>query len=198
MKFRSIVLSLVCVVFITSCGSFTPALIKGGEIPPGTVLVIGKFVVDPPWYLNDAKPKPGEGKLSIMTGITNDLSIVVKEDKIYTTDINLHTPLYDVFYYPLTPGTKYIRHSQVLKPIGEHRSGATVFDVLKLYKNIKLTIPKKAKAVYIGTIIYKHDGERIRSVTVRDEYKKALRDLAKMKIPSLRSRDVVKKLAKVK
>ena len=198
MKFRTIVLSLVCVVFITGCGSFTPELKKGAKIPPGMVLVIGKFVIDPPWYLNDAKPKPGEGKLSIMAGITNNLSTVVKEDKIYKTDINLHTPLYDVFYYPLPHGTKYIRHTQVMKPIGAHSSGATVFDVLKLYKNIKLNIPKKAKAVYIGTIVYKHDGERIRSVTVRDEYRKALRDLAKMKIPGLRSRDVVKKLAKVK
>lgn len=197
MNFRSIVLSLVSIVFITSCGSFTPALKKGAEIPPGMVLVIGKFVVDPPWYLNDAKPKPGEGKLSIMTGITNNLSTVVKEDKIYTTDINLHTPLYDVFFYTLPRGSKYIRHSQVLKPIGAHRSGATVFDVLKLYKNIKLNIPKKAKAVYIGAIVYRHDGERLRSVTVRDEYRKALRDFSKMKIPGLRSRDVVKKLAKV-
>lgn len=202
MYFRSIFLSLVCVVFITGCGSFSPALKRGEEIPPGMVLVIGKFVIDPPWYMNDTKPKPGEEKLNIMAGITNDLSIVVKENKIYKTDINISTPLYDVFYYPFPPGTKYIRHAQVMKPIGAHTSGAirgaTVFKVLKLYRNIKLDVPERAKAVYIGTIVYRHDGKRLRSVAVRDEYRQALRDLAEMKIPGLRNRDVVKKLAVVK
>jgi hypothetical protein len=197
MNIRTVFVLLICIA-ATACGSFSPALNKGEQVPPGKVLVIGKFIIDPPWYLNNDKTKTGEEQLNIMAAMTNDLSKKVKENTIYTADVNIDATLYEVFYFPLPPGTKYIRNSQVMNPVGQRHSGAVMFDVLKFYRNIKLDIPSRAKAVYVGTIVYKHDGKRMISVAVRDDYTEMLHDFAKMKIPGLKPADIVKKIAVVK
>ena len=75
-----------------------------------------------------------------------------------------------------------------------------------LYGDVKIVVPSKAKAVYIGTIVYQHDlkntkpnrfGYPSQRVVVRDEYDKAMADLAAMKIPGIAPKDVVKRLAVV-
>ncbi|HAR45291.1 MAG: hypothetical protein A2X56_06440 [Nitrospirae bacterium GWC2_57_13] len=202
MKLRSRVLFLVGLVFFAGCGSFTPPLQTGQEIPAGKVLVIGKFMIDPPWYLKGSKPEPGEKQenmQNIMVAMTRDLSKKVKENTMYRADMNLDVTLYESFYYAIPPGTMYIRNTQVMKPTGwTNAMGATMFDVLKFYRNLKLDIPANAKAVYIGTILYKHDGKRMLSVTVQDEYGQMLKDLPRMNIPGLKSGDVVKRLAVIK
>lgn len=206
MKSKLIIAFAVCVALVTACGpGFTPALNTGEPIPPGKVLVVGKFVLEPSWYTAKEKAKYGkkygQEKLFIKVGMTKDLSKPVKEGKLYLPDEAISPALNEAFFYPLSPGTRYIRHGQVLKQKGHHWSGANagapVYDVLNLFKNIKITVPANAKVVYIGTIIYKHDGKRLRAARVRNEYGKARRELATMNIPGVRSRDMKKRLAKV-
>ncbi len=197
MKYKSAFLLLAGAVFVAGCGpSFTPALNKGETIPQGKVLVIGKFIIDPP------KTKPGEETLEIKVGMTFDLSQQIKEGSLYSPDEAIAPLLNEVFYFPLPAGARYIRTAQVMKVIGHQvagpAAGMPLYDDLKLYRNIKLDIPANARAVYIGTIIYKHAGKRAVSVTVHDEYDQALLDLSRMKIPGIKSSDVVKKIAAVK
>lgn len=202
MNLRSSVLFLACLVFLAGCGSFTPPLQMGQEVPAGKVLVIGKFMIDPPWYLRGKKPEPGEkpeNMQNIMVAMTRDLSKELTEKTFFKADMNLDITLYESFYYAIPPGTMYIRKSQVMRPLRwTNAMGATMFDVLIFMRNVKLDIPANAKAVYIGTILYKHDGKRMLSVSVQDEYGQMLRDLPSMKIPGLKSGDVVKKLAVIK
>jgi hypothetical protein len=61
---------------------------------------------------------------------------------------------------------------------------------LMLYGDVKIVVPEKAKAVYIGTIEYKHDLQRqteqvrlpVEASVVRDEYDSAMASL-RMHIP---------------
>ncbi len=193
---------LCCVMFIPGCGpSFTSALEPGNEVPAGKVLVIGKFAVDPP-FESSGKKKKDDAPLDIQIGLTFDLSQTIKEGALYSPDEAISPILYEVFFYPFPPGIRYIRTGQVLKVIGYHSGGPAagkpLYEVLRAYKNIKLDVPSHAKAVYIGTIIYRHDGNRIVSVAVRDDYSQAMQEMAKMKVPGLKAGDVVKKLATVK
>jgi hypothetical protein len=66
-----------------------------------------------------------------------------------------------------------------------------------MLQNIKVTLPAKARAVYIGTITYKHNGKKATEVTVRDEQEEAMQALAKMRFRGVGPKDVVKKLAVV-
>ncbi len=84
--------------------------------------------------------------------------------------------------------------------------GGVDITYIMLYGDVKIVVPAKAKAVYIGTIEYRHDlkntkpnkfGYPPKKVVVKDEYEKAIAELAAMKIPGISSKDVVKKLAVV-
>ncbi len=60
-----------------------------------------------------------------------------------------------------------------------------------------LHIPDNVKAVYIGSIVFRHDGKRTTGVQVRDNFKQATKDLAAINIDGISSKDVVKKLARI-
>ena len=77
------------------------------------------------------------------------------------------------------------------------KRGQPFFEVLNLYRNIKLDVPANTMAVYIGTIVYKHDGKRAVSVSVQDEYDQAMRELSRMNVQGLKPGSVVKRLAVV-
>ncbi len=68
---------------------------------------------------------------------------------------------------------------------------------MRILPDAEIDIPAGAKAVYIGTFVIEHDGNFSRKVTVKDEYKAALKALKKQNIPGIGPKDVKKKLAKV-
>jgi hypothetical protein len=176
---------------ILGCGSFVEPLVKNGAVPEGKVLLIGKVNVSPHF----GKVPEGE-RDDIMMSINDDLNRSVNSiDDAIDPDVG------KVFYFPLSPGTKYIRVGQVMVPNGGHTLSRgyarQTYDVLRMLRNIKITIPAKARAVYIGTITYKHNGEKATEVTVRDEQEEAMQALSKMHFRSLGPKDVVKKLAVV-
>lgn len=193
--------SLFFAVLAAGCGpSFTPALEPGFAIPEGKVLVVGKVVLSPPF---DAigKKKIDKEPFEILMGTTFDLSQQIEEGAMYRVDEAIAPIIDSVFFFPLPPGVRYIRSGQIFKVIGHNmarpKAGQPIYEVLRVYRNIKVDAPANAKVVYIGTIVYQHDGKRTTSVTVRDEFDHAARELGKMKIPGLKSSDMVKKLAVV-
>lgn len=183
---------------LAGCGpAFTPALNKGDAIPAGTVLAVGKVVLEPA-FETIGKRKVDDEPLEATLGLTFDLSREIKDGELYSASEALSPAVNETFFFPLSPGTRYIRSAQVMKVVGHHISGPSAgmptYEVLRMYKNIKLDIPATAQVVYIGTIIYRHDGKRLVSISVRDEYDNAVRDLGKMKISGAKGA-MVKKLA---
>lgn len=192
---------LFIMVVVAGCGpSFTETLKKGDNIPAGKVLAVGRIVLEPS-FETMGKRKVDDNPQEIQVGLTFDLSEQIKEGALYSPNEAISPVVNETFFFPLPQGTRYIRTGQVMKVIGHHISGPAagmpLYEVLRLYKNIKLEIPGKAPVVYIGTIVYHHDGKRATSVSVRDEYENAVRELAKKKIAGIKSNDMVKKLAVV-
>jgi hypothetical protein len=192
---------LLLMVVVAGCGpSFTEALKKGEDIPAGKVLAVGKIVLEPP-FETMGKKKADDDPLEIQVGLTFDRSEQIKEGALYSPNEAISPAVNETFFFPLPQGTRYIRSGQVLKVIGHHingpAAGTPIYEVLRLYKDVKLEIPGKAQVVYIGTIVYHHDGKRATSVSVRDEYENAVRELTKMKIAGLKGNGMVKKLAVV-
>jgi hypothetical protein len=192
---------LLLVVIAAGCGpSFTEALKKGESIPEGKILVVGRIAIEPSFETSGQK-KADDDPLQIQVGLTFDLSVQVKEGALYSPNEAFSPVVNETFFFPLPQGNRYIRSGQVMKVIGYHINGPArgtpIYEVLRMYKNIKLEIPGKAQIVYIGTIVYHHDGKRVTSVSVRDEYDSAVRELGKMKISGLKGNGMVKKLAMV-
>lgn len=69
--------------------------------------------------------------------------------------------------------------------------------VLYLTGDVKLTIPDDVKAVYVGTLVYYHNGQEATRIEVRNEFATAMTHLAKWEIPGIRPEDVVERLAQV-
>lgn len=181
----------VMLPFFFGCGSFVKPLSTGEAIPEGKVLLIGKVIVSPKF----GKVKEGERDY-IMMSMNDDLN-----RSINSIDDAIDPDLGSVFYFPVSPGVKYFRVGQIMIPSGVRAApggdSRTTYDVLRMPRNIKVTIPAKARAVYIGTITDKHNGEKVKDVSVRDEQEEAMQALAKMRFPGFGPKDVVKKLAVV-
>lgn len=184
------------------CGpSWTPALQKGDAVQSGLVVVMGKIVIDPIWFTkNDIEKQDGKMP-NVRIGITYDLSQEVSEGRLYFPDEGILPTLGEIFYYPLTPNKRFIRSGMVFKVKGHHMAGMNAgqayYDVLNLFRNVSFEVPPNAKAVYIGTIVYKHDGKHARAILVRDEYEEASRELEKMKFSGIHAGDLKKRLAVV-
>jgi hypothetical protein len=180
----------VLVLLFPGCGSFVQPLLKGEAVPEGKVLMIGKVNVSP--HFGKATKEEWD---YIMMSMNDDLSRSVN-----SIDDAIDPAIGKVFYFPVSPGTKFFRVGQIMIPSGS-RAGVggprTTYDVLRMLRNIKVTIPAKARAVYIGTITYKHNGEKATDVTVRDEQEEAMQALAQMRFRSVAPKDVVKKPAVV-
>jgi hypothetical protein len=195
MKLRHLIAMFVfasALVGSTACSSFSPMLKKGEAIPEGKVLIIGKITVDPPMYKPGERPDPDEHQAVVLIGLTNDLSKPYVEGEFNVPDEALDPFPEDLFYALLSPGVRYIRYGQVRKPVVF--LGHAEFEVINFYRNIKLEIPARAKAVYIGTIQYKRNGKKALSVSVRDDYEQAMREFAAMKVPGVKPGDVVKRI----
>ena len=195
--------ALIAMIGIAAgCGpSFTPALQKGEAVQSGMVLVMGKIVIDPVWFTKKDIEQQGGEIPNIRIGMTYDLSKEATEGKLYYPDEGVNPILSEFFYYPLSPGNRYIRSGMVFKVKGHHMvgvaKGQAVYDVLNFFRNIRFEVPPNAKAVYIGTIVYKHDGKHATAILVRDEYSEAVQELEKMKMPGIRAGDLKKRLAVV-
>jgi hypothetical protein len=184
------------------CGpSWTPALQKGEAVPSGLVLVMGKIMIDPIWFTKNDIERQGGEIPNIRIGITYDLSKEATEGKLYYPDEGINPILGEFFYYPLSPSKRYIRSGMVFKAKGHHMAGMNAgqayYDVLNFFRNISFEVPPNTKAVYIGTIVYKHDGKHATGIFVRDEYGEAAQELEKMKIPGIHAGDLKKRLAVV-
>ena len=200
---KNVFLALIAMIGIASgCGpSFTPSLQKGEAVQSGKVLVIGKIVIDPVWFTKkDIEQQDGEIP-NIRIGMTYDLSKEATEGKLYYPDEGVNPVLGEFFCYPLSPGNRYIRSGMVFKAKGHHMAGMNAgqayYDVLNFFRNISFEVPPNTKAVYIGTIVYKHDGKHATGIFVRDEYGEAAQELEKMKIPGIHAGDLKKRLAVV-
>lgn len=180
----------VLVLLFPGCGSFVQPLLKGEAVPEGKVLMIGKVNVSP--HFGKATKEEWD---YIMMSMNDDLGRSVN-----SIDEAIDPAIGKVFFFPVSPGAKFFRVAQIMIPSGS-RAGVggprTTYDVLRMLRNIKVTIPAKARAVYIGTITYKHNGEKATEVTVRDEQEEAMEALAKMGFRSVAPKDVVKKPAVV-
>jgi len=190
MKIKSTYVLAVLILLFHGCGSFVQPLLKEEAVPGGKVLMIGKINVSP--HFGKATKEEWD---YIMMSMNDDLNRSVN-----SIDDAINPPLGKVFYFPVSSGTRYFRVGQVMIPSGS-RAGVggsrTTYDVLRMLRNIKVTIPANARAVYIGTITYKHNGEKATDVTVRDEQEDAMQALAKMHFRGLAPKDVAKRLAVV-
>lgn len=213
MKRLFLVMTLLCSLVSSGCAPFRSSLKEGESLPSGKVLLIGAVALDPPVEQGDFVHHDvmGASKGVMRVALTRDLSQKVDVNSLASLSIEeaLLMKMKESSFIPLQPGVRYIRlgivdlssrASRLTMPAGPSGSaGFKGIDVSSLYlvRDLKLDLPEGVKAVYVGTIIFKHDGTKATGVKVRDDFKQALKELAAMKIDGLSSKDVVKKLAHV-
>lgn len=177
-------------------------------VPPGHVLVIGKIVLDPavqqgPLNYVDV----WDSKETVNFVVTTDLSRPVDHDAMIkiAPDELLFAGNGTTSFVPMPPGTRYLRHGSyaiyavcsvyAIGPQGGCR--AMDSEQLDLFENVRITVPADAAAVYVGTIVFEHDGANGTRTYVRDDFRTALAELDAMGIPGIDSRVVSKQLAEV-
>jgi len=210
---KLLVTMLCCLLAVAGCEPFYGSLKEGEALPEGKVLLVGAIALDPPVEQGrivsiDVR---GASRGVIRFALTNDLSKKVNPQAPMpiSPDEVLLMKLKGLSCIPMQPGTRYIRMGMldkssqysILAPPGPNgvSTGFKGVDVssLRLVGNLKIDIPDNVKAVYIGTIVYRHDGKRTTGIQVRDDFKQATKDLAANNIVGISSKDVVKKLARV-
>ncbi len=208
--------------FLFSCSSapFREALDKGAAPPPETVLLIGKITIDPLLEQGNIAVQAVHGthKGVIKMNFAADAAEPLDKEAFvpFSATEQMDWSFTKTSFIPVPPGTRYARLGTFMLDsrrytYGVARGGAPApggvdITYIMLYGDVKIDVPAKAKAVYIGTIEYRHDlkntkpnkfGYPSKKVVVKDEYQQAMADLAAMKIPGVSSKNVVKKLAKV-
>lgn len=199
--------------FLTGCGvAQLPAYEPGASVPPGKVIVIAKLDLRP-GVKQGAMSKahfivgaPEADEARVYTSPVADKP--VDKDAVIPFDLTGASQMNLSYAHPsvvlMDPGVRFIRMGEFTlsattswrrNPVGEMRGSANV-EKLTLYGDLKLDIPATAKAVYIGTLRYEHNGVESRKVSVVDDYKKTMKELSKMKL-GISSKDVVKRLARV-
>lgn len=215
------IFALMCLAAAAACsGTFHAALEKGEAVPPGTVLVIGRITVDPMVEQGNIAVQAARGTHTgiIKMNFGDDAAQPIDRDAMvpFSSTEQMDWSFTKTSFIPLQPGTRYARIGTLMLDSqrytygvsrgGSPGPGGVDITYLMLYGDVKIVVPSKAKAVYIGTIVYQHDlkntkpnrfGYPSKRVLVRDEYDKAMADLAAMKIPGLAQKDVVKRLAEV-
>lgn len=210
MKMTRFILAMCVALVFAGCAPFHGSLKAGESVPEGKVLLVGAIVLDPPLEQGTlvGYDVRGASRGIIRFGVTKDLSGKVDRQSLATTPFDevLLLSMKDLSCIPLQPGTRYLRigimdqSSHFSIPVVDGgKPGFRGVDVTSLYlvKDVKIDIPSNAKAVYIGTLVFRHDGSQATSVQVRDDFKQAAKDLAVKSIPGLSAKDMVKKLAQV-
>lgn len=212
-KTRFFMAALCCLLFVSGCAPFRHSLQEGDSLPDGEVLLVGAVALDPPieqgnMVHHDAM---GASKGVMRVHLAKDLSQKVDVNSLMSLSIDdvLLMKLKGLSFISLKPGIRYVRlgivdiSSQGAIPVAPAGPGGAPgfrgIDVQSLYlvRDLKLDIPEKAKAVYIGTIVFKHDGQYATGVRVRDDFKQVAKEIAAKKITGITSQNLVKKLAQV-
>lgn len=207
---RKLMLSSVALLLTVSCAMLTvpygTPIESGGSIPEGKVLLIGEFVLNPP-----VKAR-GKDKDVINLYMTNDLRGTIVTDSISgilrnpAMDEGMLVKFTGLSSIALSPGERYIRYGRYMKynsvsggywgsGPGQGSSPTVEEDSIDLVKDIKISLPANAKAVYIGKIIFQHDNSRAIGVKIVDNYEDAMQEFAKLKIAGVKTSDIKKKLA---
>lgn len=213
MRISHIIVALLMSLAVSACSVLTAplssSLKSGDQVPTGKVLVIGKFVLDPDVKQGSlAGMAAGRGTLRevIKLFATKDLSQKIKPDAIAPLSVEemIDARYPGTSFLPMAPGTRYVRMGEyATSAAGGYVNPATSsmrvgnVNKIRFFSDIKLAIPANAKAVYIGTVVIRHDYYNATSVSVRDEYNDAMQQLAAMKLSNIKPRDVVKSLATV-
>jgi hypothetical protein len=216
MQRRSILLfAAAAILLLTSACSFPhyKHYDPGVAIPPAHAIVIAKIKFTPKIvrkfegnFKQIGANLPKEGEIAMFTNpnIKKPLrkSVVNPIPLAGTKQINIG---YEYFTYHIMPvGTHYLRYGMLTYgsygcgtsgSVGTGTRGHTCSRELRVFGDVKFEVPKGAKAVYIGTLAYKHDGQMSSRVTVKDEFSKLKKSLRKVK--GIRTRDVKKRLGKV-
>lgn len=186
-------------------GPVSQAVKMGESVPDGKVLVLAKIVMEPEVHAEVQGLVIGgdELKKNLYMILTKDMSRPIKrEPLIPSSDERIIAPYKEYTAVAMEPGVRYVRMSMALlstRPTYITMTGAkgSALDYLYLYDALKIVVPKNAKAVYIGTLVFKHDGEQSKGVQVRDDFNDAMRELAARKIPGVSPKDLVRSIATV-
>lgn len=212
MKYPKLLI-LFAVIFLSGCGiTQFPAYQPGSSVQPGKVLVITKLDLRPGvkqeplgknTYIAGA---PKEDEAIIFTSPVADKP--VDKEALFPFDLTGACQMNVSYAHPsvvqMDPGVRFVRLGDFTISITSdwvYSANGRVARTpktrcLRLYGDLKLDIPADAKAVYIGTLRYEHDGAKSTKVTVVDDYKKTMAELNKMEL-GISSKDVKKRLAKV-
>ncbi len=218
---RVLFTACICLFFLLACSSpFREALDKGDALPVQTVLLIGKFTIDPLMDQGNIAVQAVNGthKGVIKMNFAADAAEPLDREALmpFSATEQMDWSYTKTSFIPVPPGTRYARlgtfmldsrrYTYGTARAGSPGPGGVDITYIMLYGDVKIVVPAKARAVYIGTVEYRHDlkntkpnkfGYPSRKVVVKDEYQQAMADLAAMRIPGVNARDVVKKLAVV-
>lgn len=220
---RAAWIALTGLAMASACAFTTPfreSLGHGDAVPAGAVLVIGKITVDPmveQGNIGVHAPR-GTHRGVVKMHFSGDADKPLDKDALFpfSPSESMDWSFTKTSFIPLAPGTRFARLGALMleSRMTHYVAGpgtapaprAVDVTYLMLYGDVKIAVPENAKAVYIGTVSYRHDlknavrnkfGYPSKKVVVKDEYKAAMADLAAMKIPGIGPGDVVKKLAVV-
>ncbi len=206
---------LLPALVLAGCATFTMPyavpLEQKEAAPPGTVLLVGQFVLDPPVKQGPIGVHAPRGKHEgvIKLYMTYDLRGKIDVNKAFgnPVDEGMDVSFSGLSVVPLAPGEHFIRMGSVMKsgvlrtqnmgPTGMAPNMNVEAQFIQLVRDIRIVLPRDAKAVYVGRIVFRHDGRQALGVSVTDDYANAMKDLAGKRIAGLDSKDVRKKLAEV-
>lgn len=210
------VLVVLVIVALSGCGMrYMPRYEQVGAIPPGHVLVVSRAELKPSVKQQKGIEKLFRGQNAIKRGEVKFLTSTnvdkpVKKGSIMPFDVkggyDFNVSFKGFSFTVMPAGTTYIRRGEVTvgtRNTGYSSSGGVTrganmgFRDVILWGDVKVTIPAGVKAVYIGNLVYEHNGRYGKSMRVKDDYKRAKRALAKQKIPGIKSKDLKKELARV-
>jgi len=206
------ILAVLVIVALSGCGMrYMPRYEQVGAIPPGHVLVVSRVELKPSVKQQKDIEKLFRGQNAIKRGEVKFLTSTnvdkpVKKGSIIPFDVkggyDFNVSYKGFSFTVMPPGTTYIRRGEVVLGRGvkgQVSSGNPNYSFrdLILWGDVKVTIPAGVKAVYIGNLVYEHNGRYGKSMRVKDDYNSAKNALAKQKIPGIKSKDLKKKLASV-
>lgn len=210
MELKRFVVGIIAVLVFSGCAPFQYSLKEGEALPDGKVLLVGAVALDPPLEQGEMihYDVRGASRGVIRFGVTKDLSqkVDMKATSPISSDEVFIMNLKGISCIPLQAGTRYLRlgimdeSSRASIPvIINGKPGFRGIDVKSLYliKDVKVDLPANAKAVYIGTLVFRHDGKQATGVQVRDDFNQAAKDLSARHIPGLTAKEMVRKLAQV-
>lgn len=210
------VLAFLIIFTLTGCGvTYLPRYEQIKAIAPGQVLVVSRVEVRPGVKQQKDIEKIFAGRNAIKRGEVHFLTSPnadkpAKKGAMIPFDVKggfeFNVSFKDFSFTVMPAVTSYIRRGDITvgKQNAAYSSSGGVtqgahmsFRDVYLWGDVKFTIPAGAKAVYIGTLVYDHNGRYSTRVRIKDDYKNAKRALEKQKIPGIRGKDLKKRLARV-